>query len=180
MRQNDATGRLIARFATVCALCVAMPVVSGCGTTKPKMAIHHAEVTGVQLGLPLSVGVNLNIVLAVYNPNSFDIQIRSFNGQAVVNNRYPFYVNIAPNLWLPSKQTVLMTVPVTMPASAAMQIMSETLNSPAVPYRVTGKANVTATSSLGVKVDDVEVDEQGLIQRQAVVEALRRIGLNAY
>jgi hypothetical protein len=149
--------------------------VAGC-VSKPTVKLNHAEITGVSFGFPPQLGVLMNVVLEVHNPNSYDVAVRGVRGQAVIANQFSVPVDFRPpnpeGVWLPAKQTSLLSVPMNIPVQTGLAVLSQAYGAPAIPYRFTGRADVTATRSLQLEKDDYAVDEQGQIPRQQLEAAL--------
>jgi hypothetical protein len=169
------------RFAFPLLLAVALFATASPGcASKPTMKLHHAEISGVQLGFPPTVGVFMTIVLEVYNPNSYDVAVRAMRGTAVMAQRYTLPVDFRPGgegVWLPSKTTTPLRVPVTIPVDLALQLLRESYTSPTVTFRVTGTADVTATRTFKIEKDNYSVDETGTFSRQQLEMALPRFGM---
>ncbi len=147
---------------------------------KPTMKLHHAEVTGMQFGFPPSVGVQMTVVMEVYNPNSYDVAIRAVRGQVTFADRYTLPVNFQPGgegVWLPADQTTQVRVPCAVPVDLALQLLRETYMQPFVGFRVVGKADVTATRSLKIESDDYSVDERGQLSRQHIEASIAHLGI---
>jgi hypothetical protein len=147
---------------------------------KPTMKLHHAEVTGMQFGFPPSVGVQMTVVMDVFNPNSYDVAIRAVRGTVTFNNRYTLPVNFQPGgegVWLVSDATTQVRVPCAVPVDLALTLLRETYMMPFVPFRVVGKADVTATRSLKIESDDYSVDEQGQLSRQHIEMSVASLGI---
>jgi hypothetical protein len=151
----------------------------GCAK-KPTMKLHHAEVTGVQFGFPPSLGVQMTVVMDVFNPNSYDVAIRAVRGTVTFADRYTLPVNFQPGgegVWLTSDATTQVRVPCAVPIDLAMQLLRETYMMAFVPFRVVGKADVTATRSFKVESDDYSVDERGQLSRQVIEMSLAHLGI---
>ena len=137
------------------------------------MRLDHSELNGIQLAtLPASIGIQMTVVLAVTNPNGYDVAIRAVHGQTIMAGKYPLPVELqepGEGVWLPAKQTTLVRVPVMLPFPLALQLLQETMTSPTVSYRFTGKADVTATRAFGIQKDDYGVDEQGTLTREQMM-----------
>jgi hypothetical protein len=158
-------------------LLFALALLSAAGCTKkPTLKINHAEVSGVRLGLPPSLGVVMTVVVDVHNPNSYDVAIRAMRGQCVMAERYTLPVDFqAPGegVWLTADATTPLRVPVTIPVELAVSLVREAYTTPQIPYRFTGKADVTATRTFKVEKDDYSLDERGSITREQVEAAMR-------
>src|SRR5262245_27305373 len=77
----------------------------------PAMSVHHAEVRGASL-----LGVNLVIFLQVRNENPYDVQVRAVRCNVTMGRGAVLGpIDFAPNVWLPSGQTTLVAVPVSVP-----------------------------------------------------------------
>lgn len=140
------------------------------------MKLNHAEVSGVQIGFPPQFGVLMTSVVDVKNPNSYDVAIRAMRGTVVIAERYSFPIQWNPGgegVWLPADQVTQVRVPVVVPVQTAMQILREAYTSPTIPFRIVGKADVTATRTFKLEKDDYEVDEHGEISREQVEASMR-------
>jgi hypothetical protein len=156
----------VAFAAWLCAACV----------TKPSMRINHAEVTGVRIAFPPSLGVLMTIHVDVFNPNSYDIAIRAVRGQVLLANRYTLAVDFRPTgdgVWLGSNSTTSVAVPVSIPMQVGLAVLAETLATPMIPYHFSGKADVTATRTFQLEKDDYSVSEDGVIPRQQIDMVVR-------
>jgi hypothetical protein len=150
---------------------------------KPTMHLNHAEVSGVQLGFPPSLGVMMTVVVDVYNPNSYDVAIRAMRGQVVMANRYTLPIDFraqGDGVWLASDKTTPMRVPVSIPVDLAVTLVREAYTAPTIPFHITGRADVTATRTFKIEKDDYEVDENGFLDRQAVEASIRGVFLPSF
>jgi hypothetical protein len=151
-------------------------LMTGC-VKKPTMSLDHAELTGVgiRLGAPPSIGVLMTVVLNVHNPNGYDVAVRAVRGQVVFGGRYGHPVDFrAPGdgVWLRAGTVTRVSVPIQLPLELAFALVRDAAFSPTIPYRFTGKADVTATSSLRLERDDYAVDEAGVLTRQQMEAVL--------
>jgi LEA14-like dessication related protein len=163
-----------ARLAVV-ALGLALAFTSGCAK-KPTMKLHHAEVSGVQVGFPPSLSVVLTVVVDVTNPNSYDVAIRAMRGQVVIMDKYTVPIDfraVGDGVWLKADSATQVRIPVSMPAQTAFALLQEVPVVPQIPFKVSGKADVTATRTFQLEKDNYEVDEQGVIARQQIEESVR-------
>jgi LEA14-like dessication related protein len=161
--------------ALLLAAVVTGAMASGCAK-KPSMRLNHADVSGVSLGFPPSLSVVMTVHVDVYNPNSYDVAVRAVRGNVVMANRYtvPLNWNVGgEGVWLAADATTPVRVPVTIPVDMALALVREAYQAPSIPYRFTGRADVTATRTFKIEKDDYSVDEQGWIPRQQVEQALR-------
>ncbi len=136
------------------------------------MHLNHAEISGAQFAtFPPSIGILMTVVVDVYNPNSYDVAIRAMRGQVVMVSKYMLPVDFHASgngVWLASKHTTSVRVPVSIPLDLGLALLRESVSSPFIPYRLTGRADVTASSTFRVESDDYAVDEQGTISRQQI------------
>lgn len=143
--------------------------------SQPTMRLDHAEINGVRISFPPSLGVLMTVVINVYNPNSYDVAVRAVRGQVLLANRYTMPVDFRADnngVWLPADRTTQVRVPVSVPVDLALAVLRESFTSPIIPYRFTGRADVTATRTLQIERDNYSVDEQGVVQRQQIEAAL--------
>jgi len=159
-------------------LSLVVAATNGCAK-KPTMHVSHAEMAGVQFGFPPSVAVQMTVVMNVFNPNSYDVAIRGMRGTVTFHDRYSMPIDFRPGgegVWLGSDRTTQVRVPATVPVDLALRITREAMTG-IVPYRVVGKADVTATRSLKIESDDYSVDERGQISRQVIEASIAAIGV---
>jgi hypothetical protein len=164
--------RLLAAKVLLVALLV---LTTGCAK-KPTMTLKHATVSGVQIGFPPSLGIVMNAVLDVTNPNGYDVAIRAMRGTVVLANRYTLPIDYrAPGdgLWLASDATTTVQVPIAIPVDLALALLRESQMSLQIPFRITGRADVTATRTFKIEKDDYAVDEVGAISRAQVEQTMR-------
>ena len=155
-------------------LALVLAATGGC-VSKPTMRLSHAEVTGVRISFPPAAGVLMKVVVAVYNPNSYDVAIRAVRGQVVLNDRYTLPVAFqaqGEGVWLPSDRTTRVAVPVDVPLDIALAVLRESETMPQIPFRFSGRADVTATRTFKLEEDDYAVDERGWILRQQIRDAV--------
>lgn len=148
---------------------------SGCAS-KPTMRLNHAEISGVRLGFPPSVGVLMTIVVDVFNPNSYDVAIRAMRGTVVLADRYTVPIDFRASgdgLWLASDATTSARIPITIPVDLALQLLRESYTTPMVSFRVVGTADVTASRTFKIEKDNYSVDERGSFTRQQLEIAIR-------
>lgn len=168
---------LLKRAATV-GLLLSLLLLSACAK-KPTMKVHHAEVSGVQLGFPPQLAVQMTVVLDVYNPNGYDVAVRAVRGNVTFHERYTLPVSFQPGgegVWLPSEKTTQVRVPTAVPIDLALRLTREATFG-TVPYHFVGKADVTATRSLKIESDDYSVDEKGELQRQVIEQSIAALGI---
>jgi LEA14-like dessication related protein len=143
---------------------------AGC-VSKPVVTVHHAEVRSASLQ-----GVAVAVILKVNNPNSYDVQVRNVRANVVIAGRYPMGpISISPNQWLPANQSTLVPVPVTVPWQLVPALVAESAGRSAIPYHVTGSADVSAVRSIGLDRDDYPIDEEGTIPREIFLGAARSV-----
>ena len=148
----------------------------GSCVTKPTMHLNHAEISGAQLStFPPSIGIVLTAFVDVYNPNSYDVAVRAMRGQVVVGNGHMLPVDYraqGDGVWLAAGKTTSVRVPVAIPIDLGLMLLRESAAEPFIPYRLTGRADVTASNTFRIEKDDYAVDEQGTISRQQIAAVI--------
>jgi hypothetical protein len=142
------------------------------------MRLNHAEISGMQIAFPPSVGVVMTMVVDVHNPNGYDVAIRAMRGQTVLANRYTIPLDFraaGDGIWLASDATTTVRIPMTVPIDLAIILLRETYMTPSVAYRFTGRADVTASRTFKIEKDDYSVDESGFFARNQLEIALSGI-----
>ncbi len=143
------------------------------------MKLNHAELSGVSLGFPPQASVLMNVVIDVYNPNSYDVAVRAMRGKVVFLGKYELPVDFrapdANGVWLAADSTTSMRVPCAIPVNLAIQLMREAWQVPQIDFTLTGKADVTATRTFQIEKDNYEVDEKGSISRDQMDAAIRSV-----
>lgn len=153
-------------FALLLPLLALLLSSAGC-VSRPVVSLDRAELAGASLQ-----GLGLAVVLQIKNPNSYDVQVRSLHVEVTIAGRYALApIDVQPNQWLPSNETTRVTVPVVIPWPVIPALITETLGSPRVTYRVRGSADVTAVRMLGIERNDYPVDEEGTLPRQIFIDA---------
>ena len=163
LRSLRATG---IRTAAV-ALCIAATVGAASCAKKPVMQVQHAQITGIDL-----VGVRANVIIKVTNRNSFDILVRNVQAETTLAGAYHLpSIKMQPNVWLPAKQISYLTAPVVIPWHMVPGVMSATLGNEHIAYTVHGVADVTASQTLNIEVNQEPLDDHGVISRQMMLQA---------
>lgn len=142
------------------------------------MKLNHADVSGVQLGFPPQAAITMTAYVEVRNPNSYDVAVRAVRGTVMLAEKYPLpidYRTTGEGVWLPSDKTTELRVPIAIPVQLALQLMREAYTQPSIPFRLMGKADVTATRSLKIEKDDYSLDEKGIITREQMDGAIRSV-----
>jgi hypothetical protein len=166
---------LVRRFVGVLFACFAAMSSYGC-VSKPTMHLNHAEISGAQFStFPPSLGILMTTFVDVYNPNSYDVAIRAMRGQVVMGNGHVLPVDFraaGDGVWLAAGKTTSVRVPVAIPIPLGLALLQESAAAPFIPYRLIGRADVTASNTFRVEADDYAVDEQGTISRQQIAAVI--------
>jgi hypothetical protein len=121
-------------------------------------------------------GLGVVIFLQIRNDNAYDVQIRNVHCNVTFGRGYALGpIDFSPNQWLPSHQSTLVMVPVSIPWTLLPALASETVGSFAVPYHVNGQADVTATRAFGIDRNNYPIDEGGSVPRQMLIDSARSI-----
>jgi hypothetical protein len=165
--------RVYSSLAPLAILLLAMLFAVGC-VREPSMDLHGARLQQVD-----GQGLAIELTMSVRNNNSFDVQLRNVRVDVTIakNFRLP-HVMVSPNQWLPSGETTLVRVPVAVPWEMVMPMLQASLASPTIPYRAVGVADVSATRTLEIDVDDYAIDRDGTVSRDELLAAALRGGLN--
>jgi LEA14-like dessication related protein len=171
MRYNGAVRRPCHPLALAALLASAITVGTGC-VSKPTMRLHHAEISGVQMGLPPSLF--MTVVLQVTNPNAYDVAVRAVRGQVIMADKFSFPIDWRPAqaVWMPADRTTVVRVPVVLPMQTVWQLLREAVATPIIGYRVVGAADVIGTRTFQIEKDDYAVDERGTISRAEIAAVL--------
>lgn len=162
--------RSLSMVGALVALGASLPA---CGT--PTLALHHAEVAGVGIG-----GLNLNVVVQVHNPYSFDVNVQNVRAVVNVGNISGLQVAYNPNQWLGSSSNSLMSVPVVLPWPAVLSLLSSTVGADSIAYHVDAKADIVASRTFAIQSKDESLQKDGKISRAQILAAAKTTMPNAY
>jgi len=147
----------------------------GC-VSKPTMHLNHAEISGANLAAyPPALAVVLTVVIDVYNPNSYDIAVRAMRGQVTMAEQFTVPIEFRPSgqgVWLGASTTTSLRVPVTIPIPMGLAVLRTSVAQELIPYRVVGRADVTASRTFQVERDDYSVDERGTVSRGQIAAVI--------
>jgi hypothetical protein len=118
----------------------------------------------------------MTVVVSVHNPNGYDVAVRAVRGRVTLADRFEMPVNYKAEgngVWLPADETTLVRVPVSIPAEMAYAVLQQSVSSPMIPYRFSGRADVTATSTFELEEDNYAVDERGSVSRKQIEDSIR-------
>lgn len=149
---------------------LSLAVASGCST--PSVQVKSAV---LQSATPQ--GPRFDALLAIENPNSFDIQVRAVRANVrVAGATIP--VVVQPNVWVPADGTASVAVPVTIPWSAVPPLGVGAVTQSQIPYTITGNADVTASRSLDIDYDAYRFAHQGTLPRSVFVTTGTKLPLS--
>jgi hypothetical protein len=159
--------RLAAPWLTIVAISCA---------SKPTMHLNHAEISGAESSTsPSGFGILMTVFVDVHNPNSFDVAVRAMRGQVIMAGKHSLALDFRPpgeGVWLPSGKTTSVRVPIHLPLGLVLALLRETVAAPSFEFRLTGRADVTATRAFRIERDDYSVDERGSISRGQVAAVI--------
>lgn len=151
-------------------LLIAVSLLAGTGcVTEPAVKLYGARIAGVS-----PQGVTLGVTMKVLNDNAFDIMVRGVRTNVTIGGRMLPPVEAQPQQWLPSGRATLIQVPVIIPWNTVTPLISTTVASPTIKYRMVGYADVTATRALEIDFDDYKFDQTGGFSRAELVMAAGR------
>ncbi len=149
-------------------LALALVASTGC-VTEPAVKLYGARIAGVSPS-----GVTLGVTMKVMNDNSFDIMVRGVRTNVTVGGYMLPPVVAQPQQWLASDRATLVQVPVNIPWNTVTPLVSATVSSPMIKYRMVGQADVTATRALEIDFDEYRFDQTGSFSRAELVLAAGR------
>ncbi len=118
----------------------------------------------------------MTIVVNVHNPNSYDVAVprgpRPGRARRPCQLPVDFRADGDGQYGSRSDRTTQVRVPVGVPVDLGFQLLRETLTSPVIPYRFSGRADVTATRTFRLEADDYSVDDHGVVARNQIETAL--------
>jgi len=79
-----------------------------------------------------------------------------------------------PNKWLPAYRSTTVEVPLTVPWALVGPLLSTSVGSTTIKYRVVGLVDVTAVRMLGIRHNDYGLDEEGEVSRMELLMAASR------
>jgi hypothetical protein len=157
---------MLSRRLVLSALAVSVLALAGCAE-KPTLRLHHAELRSASYQ-----GVAMDIFVQVYNPNSYDIQIRTVRAQVVLQRMYALPpLAFSPNQWLNGGERTLVRVPMLIPYNLVPRLLAETVTAPVILYSVRGNADVTAVRLLGIEKDNYPINEESSVPRRDLAAA---------
>jgi hypothetical protein len=141
----------------------------GC-VSEPVLEVHSAWLRSAS-----PEGVGLDLYLQVNNENAFDVQVRDVRAQVTIADRFPLPpLRFNPEQWLPAGRSTLLRVPMTLPWPVIPPLLSLTVGSDSIRYRVQGAADVTAVRMLRIQRNDYPIDEERSMNRTDLVRVAQR------
>jgi LEA14-like dessication related protein len=152
------------------AAALALPAFSGCsGCARPEpptVTPLSGKVTGIS-----SAGIDVDAKLEAYNPNDFDIAVKSFTATVTLDHQYTLpNVGSAHAVTLPALKKKVFEVPISVKWSDVSTLVPLGLSNRDVPFDAEGKVRVTA-ASLDV---DLPFKVSGVVTHQQIVQAVGR------
>ncbi|MEM1033223.1 MAG: LEA type 2 family protein [Myxococcota bacterium] len=149
------------RALLVVAASAALGAGPGC-ISKPAVRPQAATIAGIDPG-----GVLLTLYVRVRNDNGFDVRVRGIRASVVIEKRYPLPPIVAtPNVWIRAERATTLPVQMRIPFNMIQPLLNTTLGQRTIKYRVVGAADVTATSSLQIDIDDYRMDDEAKMNRR--------------
>jgi LEA14-like dessication related protein len=104
---------------------------------RPRLVPREVQWQGVN-----PQGVVMRIVLAAYNPNSFDLPLHDLNATLALNGQGTGSSVTNLNVTLPARREVGVTVDVTMPLEGGLTALGVLMGGPQVQYHLEGTVTV--------------------------------------
>lgn len=138
----------------------------------PTVSLKSAQLRG-----PTPQGVRFDAMIAVENPNTFDVEIRAVRANVrMANVRGYLPVFVEPKIWIQAGRTAYVAVPIIVPWGMIPQIVAQTVTQPKVAYTVVGRADVIASRAFRIDQSNYEFDEEGELPRSFFVSVGRGPG----
>jgi LEA14-like dessication related protein len=123
-------------------------------------------VTGINTG-----GIEVEAKLEAYNPNDFEIQVKSFSATVTLDRQINVGTVTSPQqVTLPAKKKKVFDVPIAVKWNDVASLAPLGLSNRDVPWAADGTVKITA-SSLDV---DVPFKVNGVVTHQQIVQAVGR------
>lgn len=133
------------------------------------------QLYGARITQATPQGLGLMMDLDVHNANAFDVMVRNVRVVTTLAEQFTLpMVSHAPNAWLGAGRSTRVQVPVVIPWPLWPGLVAATLKDDTVAYRAVGRADVTAVRSLGIRLDNFELDEEGEVSRLELLAAAAR------
>ncbi len=144
---------------------LAATFVTACSTpTPPTLTVKDSKITSMDIA-----GAVVTADLDAYNPNSFDIVVKSFEGRMVVDgNKDMGAVSLQKPITLTANAHTTVAAPLALKWQDLSPLTSLALSPRAVPYVVSGTAHA-GTSSVAI---DVPFRAEGSITREQVTSTV--------
>ncbi len=149
------------------ALLAAVMAIASC--TKPELPTVK-PVSGRLVGVSTS-GIDVEAKLEAYNPNDFDIEVRSYSATVTLDHKINVgTVSSQQKVTLPAKQKKTFDVPVGIKWNDAQQLVPLALSTRDIPWDADGKVKIGGDSI------DVELPFKvsGVVTHQQVQQAVNR------
>jgi LEA14-like dessication related protein len=153
----------------VLTLATALAATSLAGCTKPEVPTVK-PVSGRVIGINTS-GVEVEAKLEAYNPNDFDIEVRSYTANLTLDHTINLgSVTSQRVVSLPAKKKKVFDVPMNVKWTDAQQLAPLALSAKDVPWDADGKVKIGGDSI------DVELPFKvnGVVTHQQIVQAVGR------
>lgn len=132
---------------------------SGCAT--PAVNLQSATLSGAAVD-----GARFNAILAIDNPNAFDIQVRAVRANVrIEGSNAVIPIMYQPDVWIPAGRVVQVALPITVPWSLIPRVLASTATGTEVPFTVIGNADITATRAFQIDRDQYAFNEEGTLPR---------------
>jgi LEA14-like dessication related protein len=132
----------------------------------PTVTPISGRVTGISTS-----GLDVAAKLEAYNPNDFDISVKSFTATVTLDHQYTIgTVTIAHAVELPAKKKKVFEVPISVKWNDVAALAPLALSNRDVPFDAEGKVKVSAASL------DVELPFKvsGVVTHQQITQAVGR------
>lgn len=117
-------------------LLLTLLLLAGCGSRPqvPTVTPRSTQITGV-----VANGLAMRIDLLVYNPNGYDLTVRSMSARVTAQGTDLGTIQHAQQFNLPAGQNIPFVADVTVPWGDLPSLAASAILSPSIPYRVRGR-----------------------------------------
>jgi LEA14-like dessication related protein len=156
-----------ARPLLVAALALAPGVLAGCVKPEPPTV---KPISGRVASIS-NQGITVEAKLEAFNPNDFDIKVKSFTAKIVLDDNLDIGTVSSPHaVTLPARKKKQFDVPINVKWNDAAALVPLGLSNRDVPYEATGHVKISA-EALDV---DLPFRVTGVVTHQQIVQAVGR------
>ena len=135
-----------------------------------KPEVEYVRVRSFEFDMMAGPQMVVDTTVRVNNRNGIDVTVRGLNANVSIAGQPIAPIAMGMNQLLPKNQETLLVFPVKVPGQTVLGILQATVGRDKLPYKVVGRADVTA---LGIDKNNEPFEEEGTIPRSKVLDAAR-------